>query len=103
MALIARLHASAQRHDFELRPSDTPIQPLVCGGEATTLAMAASLEQQGYWVAPIRPPTVPDGQARLRITLSALHTEAELDGLVDALCRARDAVARGGDKGVAHA
>ena len=103
VALIARLHASAQRHGFELRPSDTPIQPLVCGGEATTWAMAASLEQQGYWVAPIRPPTVPEGQARLRITLSALHTEAELDGLVDALCRARDAVARGGDKGVAHA
>ena len=103
VALITRLRAGVQRHGFELLPSDTPIQPLVCGGEATTLAMAASLEQQGYGVAPIRPPTVPEGQARLRITLSALHTEAELDGLVDALCRARDAVVRGAGEGVAHA
>ena len=103
VALITRLRAGVQRHGFELLPSDTPIQPLVCGGEDATLAMAASLEQQGYWVAPIRPPTVPDGQARLRITLSALHTKAELDGLVDALCRARDAVARGAGEGVAHA
>lgn len=92
---VARLRAGAERHGFHLLESETPIQPLLCGDDATALALAAALEQQGYWVAAIRPPTVPDGQARLRITLSALHSDADIDGLLEALCRARDAVATG--------
>jgi len=91
-ALIAQLRAGAARHGLQLLPSDTPIQPLSCGDEHRALALAAALETRGYWVAPIRPPTVPDGRSRLRITLSATHAEADVDGLVDALAQAVDAV-----------
>ena len=73
-------------------PSDTPIQPLLVGTDTHALAMAAALEDRGYWVAPIRPPTVPEGSARLRITLSAAHDTHQVDGLLDALAQARDAV-----------
>lgn len=87
---IVRLRTSAAAHGLELLPSDTPIQPFVCGSEARALAYATALEDAGYWVAAIRPPTVPEGGARLRITLSALHSAAEIDGLIDTLSRARD-------------
>nr|WP_147653222.1 8-amino-7-oxononanoate synthase [Vulcaniibacterium gelatinicum] len=93
--LIARLRAGAARHGFELLPSDTPIQPLLCGEDARAVAMAQALEAQGFWAAPIRPPTVPEGGARLRITLSALHTASDVDALLDALAWAREAVERG--------
>ncbi len=102
-AAIRRFRAGAQQRGFELLPSDTPIQPLPCGDEATTLAMAAALEEQGYWVAPIRPPTVPERQARLRITLSASHADADVDGLLEAMCWARDAVELGYGEALAHA
>jgi 8-amino-7-oxononanoate synthase len=92
VAGIARFREGAATRGFELMPSDTPIQPLACGEDAHALAFAQALEAQGIWVAAIRPPTVPEGQARLRITFSALHTDAEIDGLLDALEWARDAV-----------
>ena len=94
-ALAERLRKGARAAGFELLPSDTPIQPLVVGGDAETLAMARALEEQGFWVAAIRPPTVPDGSARLRITLSALHGGEDVDALLEALQWARDAVAHG--------
>ncbi len=87
---IARLKSGAAARGLVLMPSQTAIQPLACGSDATALAMAAALEAQGYWVAAIRPPTVPEGQARLRITLTAAHEAAHVDGLLDALARARD-------------
>ncbi|WP_374555141.1 8-amino-7-oxononanoate synthase [Thermomonas sp.] len=90
-ALVQRFREGAQRHGLPLLPSDTPIQPLPCGDEARALAMAASLERKGCWVAAIRPPTVPEGGARLRITLSAAHAEADVDRLLDALAASRDA------------
>ena len=90
---IARLRAAATRAGFALLPSQTPIQPLPCGEDAAAMAMAAALEDEGVWVTAIRPPTVPEGGARLRITLSALHSDSDIDLLVDALCRARDVVA----------
>ena len=95
VAGIARFRAGASRRGFELLPSDTPIQPLLCGGDARALAFAQALEAQGFWVAAIRPPTVPEGQSRLRIALSALHADAEIDALLDALEWAREAVGRG--------
>ena len=67
----------------------------MCGDEKRALALTTALEAQGFWVPAIRPPTVPDGKARLRITLSSLHTQAEVDALVDALSWARDAVEMG--------
>lgn len=87
---IVRLRTAAAAHGLELLPSDTPIQPFLCGSEARALAYAAALGDAGYWVAAIRPPTVPEGGARLRITLSALHGPAEIDGLIDTLSRVRD-------------
>jgi len=88
--LIDGFRQGARRHGLELMPSDTPIQPLLCGDEATVMSLAALLDQQGWLVGAIRPPTVPEGQARLRITLSALHGMGDVDALVEAIARARD-------------
>ncbi len=89
-AAVQRFRDGAIRRGFAPMPSDTPIQPLPVGDDSVALAMSASLEAQGYWVAAIRPPTVPEGGARLRITLSAAHEPEQIDGLLDALARARD-------------
>ena len=73
---------------FELLPSRTGIQALVIGNNEQTLAISQRLLEQGYWVPAIRPPTVPAGSARLRISLSAAHTSAHIDGLIKALANA---------------
>lgn len=91
-ALVQRFRTRALGQGLDLMASDTPIQPLRCGDNATALALSAALDAAGFWVTAIRPPTVPEGQARLRITLSAAHADADVDALVDALARARDAV-----------
>ncbi|MGX9718661.1 8-amino-7-oxononanoate synthase [Stenotrophomonas acidaminiphila] len=88
--LIAAFRDGARRNGLELMPSETPIQPLLCGDEATVMALGAALEQSGFLVGAIRPPTVPEGKARLRITLSALHTLEQVRALVEATARARD-------------
>jgi len=87
-ANIRRFREGAAQRGIPLGPRsaiDTPIQPLILGEERRALALSAGLLQRGYWVTAIRPPTVPAGTARLRITLSAAHTEAQVDGLCDAL------------------
>jgi 8-amino-7-oxononanoate synthase len=89
--LIAHFRQVAMFRGLSLLPSSTPIQPLVCGDDKKALAWASALEAQGFLVPAIRPPTVPDGRARLRITLTSLHSQTEVDALVDALCWARDA------------
>lgn len=66
----------------------TPIQPLILGDPKQAMKVSATLFEQGFWVAAIRPPTVPVGTARLRITLSAAHAPQQIDALVDALARA---------------
>ncbi|GAA3722518.1 8-amino-7-oxononanoate synthase [Oceanisphaera sediminis] len=72
---------------FELLPSATAIQPLIVGDEHRTLRLAAQLRESGCWVGAIRPPTVPKGSARLRITLSAAHTREDVQRLVGVLHR----------------
>lgn len=84
-ALIARFREGARELGLRLQPSTTPIQPLIIGEAADALAASRSLEQHGILVTAIRPPTVPDGSARLRITLSAAHEEAHVDRLLDVL------------------
>ena len=91
--LIAAFREGARRHGLELMPSATPIQPLLCGDEATVMALGTALEQSGFMVGTIRPPTVPEGKSRLRITLSALHTTEQVKALLDAIAAARDLLA----------
>jgi 8-amino-7-oxononanoate synthase len=66
-------------------PSTTPIQPLILGTESAALTASHRLAEAGYRVTAIRPPTVPVGTARLRITLSAAHTAQQVEGLLAAL------------------
>src|SRR5438270_356132 len=83
--------------DGDLAPladSPTPIQPVLFGSAAAALAAQRELEEAGFWVVAIRPPTVPPGSSRLRVTLSATHTEAEVDELVGRLARCCSALAR---------
>ena len=87
-ALTAYFRRAAHAAGVPLTASSTPIQPIVLGSAACALAAQRELQQAGFWVVAIRPPTVPAGSARLRVTLSALHTEAELDALVERLARA---------------
>jgi 8-amino-7-oxononanoate synthase len=88
-ALIARFRRGAGELGLPLMRSDTPIQPLLLGDADTALTAALRLETQGLLVTAIRPPTVPAGQARLRITLSAAHEEEHVDRLLDALTALR--------------
>ncbi|HEV6964721.1 8-amino-7-oxononanoate synthase [Roseateles sp.] len=82
------------RLGWSLTDAATPIQPLVVGGNAEVMALAAALEAAGLRVPGIRPPTVAPGTARLRITLCGTHTEADVDALLDALQRAAAAQER---------
>ena len=93
-SLVDRFRSGAQRAGLQLMASDSPIQPVLCGSDATALALSAALDSAGYLVPAIRPPTVPDGKARLRVTLSALHSPQDVDGLVDTLARSWEAVQR---------
>ena len=83
--LVSAFRRGAAALGLELMPSQTPIQPLLTGGNAQTLAFSEALERRGILVGAIRPPTVPEGSARLRITFSAAHTEADLQRLLSAL------------------
>jgi 8-amino-7-oxononanoate synthase len=87
--LIARLHSglAAGLHGsaWQLSDSQTAIQPLLIGRNDEALAVMEGLRLRGIWVPAIRPPTVPEGTARLRIALSAAHTDADIDLLIDAL------------------
>ena len=81
LGLQALTAASAWR----LPASLSAIQPLIIGPNEACLQLANALMEKGFWVPAIRPPTVPQGSARLRISLSAAHTPADIDGLLAAL------------------
>lgn len=95
--LIARLRSGLAvglgGSGWQLSASQTAIQPLLIGPNDQALAVMEGLRARGIWVPAIRPPTVPDGTARLRIALSAAHSEADVDQLIEALAAlARQAV-----------
>jgi 8-amino-7-oxononanoate synthase len=75
--LVASLRETLRESEAALAPSDTPIQPLVLGTNARALGASAALRERGILVPAIRPPTVPEGTARLRISLSAAHSEED--------------------------
>jgi 8-amino-7-oxononanoate synthase len=90
---VARFTTACRELGLPLLPSMTPIQPLVLGGNEATLAASSALLELGILVTAIRPPTVPVNTARLRITFSAAHTEADVDRLIEALAGLRLQVA----------
>ena len=96
---IGYFRALAAQAGLPLTSSISPIQPIIIGDIPTVMAMRAAAESRGFQIGAIRPPTVPEGTARLRITLSALHTYERLADLVDVLAavwRKRCIVQRGG-------
>jgi 8-amino-7-oxononanoate synthase len=84
-ARIAQLRDGLGGLPWALLPSLTAIQPLIVGDNEAAWALSKALWERGLWVPAIRPPTVPKGTARLRISVSAAHTEGDIDRLVDAL------------------
>ena len=84
-SLITRFKQGAGQLGLPVLPSDTPIQPLLAGQSEHAVNWARQLEDKGILVSAIRPPTVPQDTARLRITLSANHSEKMVDQLLDAL------------------
>ncbi|WP_433690187.1 8-amino-7-oxononanoate synthase [Pseudomonas monteilii] len=84
-ALIRQFREGAQQIGLQLMDSPTPIQPIVIGDSAQALRLSRMLRERGLLVTAIRPPTVPAGSARLRVTLSAAHSKAQVQLLLNAL------------------
>jgi 8-amino-7-oxononanoate synthase len=93
-ALIRRFRQGALQLNLRLADSATAIQPLLVGDSRRALALSAALRSAGFWVSAIRPPTVPAGGERLRITLSAAHHERDIDTLLEALSASMRVVAK---------
>lgn len=89
--LITQLRAGLQSLPWQLHcplvglPSDTPIQPLIVGENNAVLELSDALRARGIWIPAIRPPTVPPGTARLRISLSAAHSDCDVAQLITTL------------------
>lgn len=84
-ALVKRFRDYAKQMGLPISSSVTPIQPIILGSAATAIKVSEELLNKGIMVLAIRPPTVPQNKARLRITFSATHTEDHVDRLVEAL------------------
>ncbi len=85
---MARFHAGLAALGLPLPAATLPIQPIVVGDPARALALSAALEAAGLLVGAIRPPTVPVGTSRLRVTFTAAHELADVDRLVETLASA---------------
>jgi 8-amino-7-oxononanoate synthase len=83
--LVARLRSGLAGLPWALRPSETAVQALIVGDNQLALDLMEGLRERGIWVPAIRPPTVPKGTARLRISLSAAHSTEQVDQLTSAL------------------
>ncbi|MCG3134858.1 MAG: 8-amino-7-oxononanoate synthase [Planctomycetes bacterium] len=88
LALAARLRARLTAGGIDAPCTTSAIVPVVLGDPGRALAVSAALEARGFLAPAIRPPTVPDGSSRLRLTMTASHTEADVDALADALLAA---------------
>jgi len=84
-ALIRQFRQGAQQLGLTLMDSHTAIQPILIGDAARAMALSRMLRERGLLVTAIRPPTVPAGSARLRVTFSAAHSEAQVQLLLNAL------------------
>ena len=93
--LVKRFRSNAANLGLSLLPSTSPIQPIVVGAPERALAISQHLEEQGFLIAAIRPPTVPKGTSRLRVTLTAAHQAEDVDRLFEVLASAK-CVAPGG-------
>ncbi|MAE21482.1 MAG: 8-amino-7-oxononanoate synthase [Pseudomonas sp.] len=82
---IAQFRRGAQEIGLPLMASESPIQPILVGNSQQALALSQALRESGIWVSAIRPPTVPVNEARLRVTLTAAHSEADVTQLLQAL------------------
>ena len=87
---ITRFRKGVARHDLPVLASQTAIQPYIVGSAEGVLQASDYLRALGVWVGAIRSPTVPKGSDRLRITLSAVHQDKDIDALIDALCLMRE-------------
>ena len=83
--LIAQFRKAAGNLPWSLLPSSTAIQPLLVGDSGAAMDLADALRERGFWVPAIRPPTVPPGTARLRVSLSAAHSSDDVAALASAL------------------
>ena len=91
--LIARFRQGAAEIGLTLVDSPTPIQPIMVGSSERALKLSAALRERGILVGAIRPPTVPAGSARLRVTFSASHNQAHVEHLLDALAECWNSLA----------
>lgn len=94
---IATFKRKAGQEGLRLLESDSAIQPLITGDPELARQYSSALAARGLWVPAMRHPTVPKGADRLRITLSAVHSEQDISALVDALCLVRQELSRGTD------
>jgi len=98
--LIVRFRTGVRQLGIDVMASDTPIQPVIVGDADAVLTASQALETRGFLITAIRPPTVPQGTSRLRVTLTAVHTNEDVDRLVSALGEVLDGKSAGGEEGL---